>query len=86
MRVAREATHLEENVMSKNSVSVVLCADYNGSKNVLFLMRDDDFRMNDGNWARQCGATKKGSSVYAHDGRIFTCHADWSLTLLATIA
>jgi hypothetical protein len=69
----------------QNVKKLVRCADYNGYRNVLFMMDGDDFRLSDARFSSNY--TVLASDVYAArdktfttaDGDTYTVFADWSL-------
>lgn len=57
---------------------LVCCADYNGQKNILFMMRADDDRVGTQNWTvLDYNATYKNHVLTTTRGR-FIVHEDWS--------
>lgn len=69
---------------------LVCCADYNGHKDVLFMMKPDDFRLTTekpggGDWGYKMVAAGRSSDrnrlLTLDDGTEYTVHADWSVTL-----
>ena len=58
---------------------LVNCKKYNNSKNVLFMMDQDDDRAGGGNYdIVEKGKSKKGI-FYTDSGKKYQIHADWSL-------
>lgn len=65
--------------------SIVVARDYNGYKNVLFMMRSDDFRYNsnehgytvveDGEFDKSCREFR------TTDGKVYQIYSDWSAQL-----
>ena len=60
------------------------CADYNGYKNILFMMDADDFRLTDERFSANytvidTGAYTHRTRTLVADGRTFTVLRDWSL-------
>jgi hypothetical protein len=63
---------------------IVICRDYNGYKNVLFMMKADDFRYQDGKkWGYEhlhSGKySRKTHSFVTNEGKQFTVFSDWSV-------
>lgn len=66
--------------MSKANKFLVNCANYNGNKNILFMMAADDFRLNDGNWQVISPANydRKTKTLVA-EGKQYKVFCDWSV-------
>ncbi len=69
---------------SKRKRLMVICRDYNGHKDVRFMMNSDDFRLTDARFAADYAIVGEGS--YDHhartltvDGRAYHVFSDWSL-------
>jgi hypothetical protein len=69
---------------SKRRRLMVICHDYNGHKDVPVMMKSDDFRLTDPQFAGNY--TIVGEGVYDHgtralavDGRAYHVFSDWSL-------
>ena len=61
--------------------AIVLCKDYNGVKNVLFMMETEDFRFNDGNYSLLTGGTydRKKGVFHGENGKDYLVFVDWSV-------
>lgn len=69
--------------MRNNShIALVNCLDYNGHKNVLFIMEKSDFRYNTNNYVHQKDGEKVGNRFRAEDGTIYQVFSDWSVRQL----
>ena len=65
--------------MSKTKY-IVLCKKYNNSKNVLFMMNKDDFRVNDGNYkVIDEGLLSWGRKYIIGKFNAYEIFEDWSL-------
>lgn len=69
---------------------LALCKDYNGYKNVFFMMKSDDFRLHDERWGyvlvdNSPVYSSKTQTLSASDGRLFKVFEDWSLKLIGEI-
>lgn len=67
---------------------LVRCADYNGDKDVLFMMKADEFRLTDPRFSANY-TVLDAAPVYTHKTRtlssslgVFRVFTDWSLRLL----
>ena len=65
---------------------IVLCKDYNGHKNVLFMMKEDDFRLKDDyrlkdNWSVVTQGTHnfKEKVFVGTNGKKYKTFSDWSV-------
>ena len=63
-----------------NEKVLARCDDYNGFKNVLFVMDADDFRIGNGNYHKLADGvfSRKNHHFTANDGRQFKVFADRS--------
>ena len=58
---------------------IALCRDYNGIKDVLFMMESNDFRLDGKNWVKVAdGKFAKGIFTSANGNR-YRVLADWSV-------
>lgn len=58
------------------------CADYNGNKNVLFMMSADDFRLADAKWGYSIVGPAKYSrkdQTLVSGGKTYRVFSDWSV-------
>jgi hypothetical protein len=69
---------------SKRRRLMVICHDYNGHRDVPFMMNSDDFRLTDPQFAGNYTIVREG--IYDHctrtltiDGRAYHVFSDWSL-------
>ena len=62
---------------------LTICKDYNGRKDVLFMMRDDDTR--EGYETATRGKYARGV-LTTNDGLTYKVHADWSVSAIETDA
>lgn len=59
---------------------LALCRDYNGHKNVLFMMDASDSRIDGKNWIKVADG-KYAKGVFTSDNKNkYRVHADWSAT------
>jgi hypothetical protein len=61
-------------------LTLVICKDYNGTKNVPFCMEASDFRAGTASWEHVSDLKKIGKNYVDDSGRVYKRHADWSLT------
>lgn len=63
--------------------SIVVARDYNGYKNVLFMMRADDFRYNTKDYTVvENGEFDRSRREFrTADGKVYQIYADWSAQL-----
>lgn len=59
--------------------ALVNCLDYNGHKNVLFMMKEDDFRFNDGNYQLIEFGEYSKSVFTGVSGAQYKVFPDWSV-------
>lgn len=59
----------------------VNCKDYNGSKNVKFIMDKTDSRVDDGTW-ETIGEVNVVRNSFNYDGNDYQVHSDWSVSKL----
>jgi hypothetical protein len=71
-------------VRSRRARLMVICRDYNGLKDIPFMMNSDDFRLIDPRFAADYSIV--GEGIYDHpartltvDGRVYHVFSDWSL-------
>jgi hypothetical protein len=76
---------------SKRRRLMVICRDFNGDKDVRFMMNSDDFRLTDARFAADY--TTVGESTHDHhartltvDGRAYRVFSDWSLGHMPALA
>ena len=73
--------------MARPSIKkLVRAADYNGYKDILFMMDPDDFRLSDERFSSNYAVLGEGAyavraKTFTVDGKLYQVHADWSLTL-----
>lgn len=76
-------------MMAKAKKIIVNCADYNGHKNIPFMMSSDDFRLTDPRFKDDYSVIAEGKAsdrnrlFVAVDGTQYTVHYDWSVTEIA---
>ena len=61
----------------------VNCKDYNGHKNVKFVMRPNDFRLTDEVFSddyETLGDVNVLNNGFAFSGKLYTVHSDWSVS------
>ena len=59
---------------------LVLCKDYNGYKNIIFMMNANDDRLNTPNREIISEGKYSRGVLTTLDGRKFKVHCDWSVT------
>lgn len=67
---------------SPTRIFLMNCRDYNGHKDVLFVMRADDFRIGNDNWQFISTGRLDGAIYTIPSGQQFVVHYDWSVGLM----
>lgn len=81
----REGENQKGNKMATKTkdfeMHLVRCGDYNGFKNVLFLMKSNDFRFNDGNYMsiERGMFVNRRKNFVTDSGDLYKVASDWSV-------
>lgn len=60
---------------------LVKCDDYNGYKDILFMMDKNDSRVDNGNYSTVCEGEYKGGFLNCENG-LYRVNSDWSVNLI----
>jgi hypothetical protein len=58
---------------------LALCRDYNGNKDVLFMMESSDFRLDGDNWVKFADGKYAKGIFTATNGNRYRVYGDWSV-------
>jgi hypothetical protein len=58
---------------------LAICRDYNGVKNVLFMMEANDFRLDGKNWVKIAEGKYSKGVFTSTKGNVYKVNSDWSV-------